>query len=114
MFLFDMKTPYYYREVTGDYIMAETREEASYIWENSYYEDDMINEYDLTFFIRQGNGLYKRCREKHLQRAYEREMVIQLLGEAGLRVEAVYGEGTHKAPGPTSERIYFIARECTK
>ena len=114
VFLFDMKTPYYYREVMGDRVIAETEEEASYIWENSYYEDDMINEYDLTFFIRQEKGLYKRCREKHLQRAYEREMVIRLLGEAGLRVEAVYGEGTHKAPGPTSERIYFIARECTK
>lgn len=114
VFLFDMKTPYYYREVMGDRVIAETEEEASYIWENSYYEDDMINEYDLTFFIRQENGLYRRCSETHLQRAFGIETVLSLLKKAGLHVEAVYAEGTHEEPRPDSERIYFIARECTK
>lgn len=114
VFIFDLKTPYYFREIMGDCVMAENRDEASYIWENTYYEEEMMNEYDLTLFIRQENGYFERVQETHLQRAYEPETVKKLLEEAGLYVEAVYGEFTGNAAAKDSQRIYFVARECTK
>jgi len=114
VFIFDMKTPYYFREEMGDCVIAENREEASLIWENTYYEEEKMNEYDLTLFIKRSDGYFERRTETHLQRAYETEQVVSLLKEAGLAVEAVYDELTQEAPGPDSGRIYFIARECTK
>lgn len=48
MFIFDLNTPYKYREPLADHTFAEDREESSFIWENFYDEDEEINEYDLT------------------------------------------------------------------
>lgn len=114
VFIFDMKTPYYFKEIMGDCVLAENRDEASYIWENTYYEEEMMNEYDLTLFIRQKDGYFERYQETHLQRAYEPETVKRILEEVGLQVEAIYGELTGKVPAQDSQRIYFIARECMK
>ena len=74
-------------------------------WENSYFEEEQINEYDLTLFIRQEGGLFRKYEETHYQRAYEPETVKRLLGQAGLKLEAVYDAFTLEAPGEKSERV---------
>ena len=51
VFIFDLNTPYKYRELLADNTFAEEREESSFIWENFYDEEERINEYDLTLFI---------------------------------------------------------------
>ncbi len=51
IFIFDLDTEYAYREILGDSTIAENREEGSFIWENSYYEEEMLNEINLTLFI---------------------------------------------------------------
>lgn len=115
MFIFDMNTPYKYRELLGDNTIAENREEAGFIWENYYDEDSRINEYALALFIPEGeDGLYRKYEEEHYQKAYEIETVKELLAKAGLEFLAVYDAFTHDKPGPVSERVYFLARECTK
>ena len=53
IFLFDFNTDYKYREVMGDCTIAEDRGDCSFIWDNYYYEEEQINEYDLTLFIRE-------------------------------------------------------------
>lgn len=53
IFLFDFNTDYKYREVMGDCTIAENRGDCSFIWDNYYYEEERINEYDLTLFIRE-------------------------------------------------------------
>ena len=70
LFLFDLNTIYKYEELLGDTVIAENRDECSFIWENSYYPDEKINEYDLTIFIREKEGLYRKYEETHYQRAY--------------------------------------------
>ena len=37
VFIFDMNTEYKYKELLGDNVIAESREEGSFIWENTYY-----------------------------------------------------------------------------
>ena len=54
LFVFDLNTEYKYREVLADNVFAEKRDEGSFIWENFYDEQDRINEYDLTLFIKEG------------------------------------------------------------
>ena len=114
IFIFDLKTPYYFREVMGDCILAENREEGSFIWDNYYYEEEQINEYDLTLFIREESGLYRKFEETHYQKAYEMETVIQLVKESGLEFVAAYDAFTKEPVRDDSERIYVIAREHGK
>ncbi len=113
LFIFDLNTEYKYRQI-GDATIAENREEGSFIWENNYYEEDMINEYDLTLFIRGEDGRYDRYMENHLQRAYPLDRVKELIKEAGLEFVTAYDAFTREPVKAESERVYVIAREHQK
>ena len=122
IFLFDFNTEYKYREVMGDCTIAEDRGACSFIWDNTYYEEEKINEYDLTLFIKEeesgdtgaGGELYRKFRETHYQRGYTLEEIKRLLQEAGLLFEAAYDMDTKGGVTPTSERICVIAGESGK
>ncbi len=114
VFIFDLNTVYKYEELLGDSVIAENREEGSFIWENWYDEETQINEYDLTLFIREENGLYKKYEETHYQKAYDLELVCGLLEQAGMKLEAVCDAFTMEAPKAESERVYIVAREISK
>ena len=114
IFLFDMNTLYKYETLLGECTIAENREECSFIWENYYDPEEQINEYDLTLFIREGDGRYRKYQEVHYQRAYGIRRVEELLREAGMEVLAVYEAFTEEEPGEECERVYFLAREHGK
>ena len=115
LFLLDFNTIHKYRDVIGDTVIAENREECSFIWENGYDEEDKINEYDLTLFIRESeNGLYRKYEETHYQRGYELSEIMECLKEAGLVFVAAYDNYTDLPAGDESERIVVIARENGK
>ncbi|WP_277237852.1 class I SAM-dependent DNA methyltransferase [Merdimonas faecis] len=116
IFVFDFNTEYKYREVLGDRTIAENREDSSFIWDNYYYEEEHMNEYELTLFIQEADQkeLYHKYQETHFQRAYTLEEIRELLEKSGLRFVAAYEDYTKKAPGKGSERICVVAREQGK
>lgn len=114
IFIFDLNTIYKYEHILGDNVFAENREEASFIWENYYYEDEQMNEYDLTLFQKEEDGRYRKYEELHYQKAYDLETIKDLLHMAGLQFLAVYDAFTKEPPHKESERIYFIAKEQGK
>jgi len=110
VFIFDLNTIYKYKEVMGEATFAEEREEGSFIWENFYDEEKQINEYDLTLFIPTENGLYKKERELHHQRAYSLALIKELLTKVKMDVVATYDALTFDEPKEDSERIYVVAK----
>lgn len=114
VFIFDLNTLYKYQVELGEQTIAENREEGSFIWENFYDEEEMVNEYDLTLFIRQEDGRYQKYEETHYQRAYTLETVMQAIEAAGLELVALYDAFTKEPPREDSERVYFVAREHGK
>ena len=113
VFIFDLNTISKYESI-GESVIAENREEGSFIWENTYYGDEQINEYDLTLFIRDEHGKYDKYYENHLQRGYSLKTVKELLADSGLEFVAAYDAFTREPVREDSERIYVIARECQK
>lgn len=118
VFIFDMNTPYKYRELLGERTIAENREEGSFIWENDYDEESRINAYALSLFIPEkeddGGVWYRKYEEVHEQKAYSLEEIQCALKEAGMEFLACYDAFTRSLPGKESERVYFIAREKGK
>ena len=114
LFLFDLNTPYKFRELLGDNVIAENRDEGSFIWENAFYEEDQVNEYDLTIFVKEEEGLYRKYQETHFEKAWTLEKVKELLEEAGMEFLGVYDGFTKEAPKEDSERIRVAAREKGK
>lgn len=113
VFIFDLNTEYKYRELMGDSTFAEAREESSFIWENFYDQEERVNEYALTLFIKEGE-LYRRFEETHYQKCYSLEEIRQAAQEAGMEFVAAYDAFTHDAPKDESERIYVVLKERGK
>ena len=115
MFVFDFNTVHKYRDVLGDQTIAEDREDCSFIWDNYYYDDEQINEYELSLFIKEENSdLYQKYQETHFQKAYDLETMKKLIEQSGLEYITAYDAFTKNPPTKDSERIYVIARERGK
>lgn len=109
VFMFDMNSHYKYREVLACNTFAEDREDASFIWDNFYDEEDRINEYQLSLFIRNEQGTYNKYEELHLQKAYDQEEIINLLSRAGFASIKVLDAETMKEAKEDTQRLYYIA-----
>ncbi len=117
IFIFDLNTEYKYRTILADNTIAENREDCSFIWDNYYYEDEMMNEYDLTIYVKDKEdesskyNKFLRFDETHYQKAYSLDTVIDVIKKAGMEYITAYDAFTHNPPRQDSERIYIIARE---
>ena len=115
IFIFDFNTEYKYKEILGEQTIAEDREDCSFIWDNYYYEDESMNEYELTLFIKeQDSNLYRKYQEMHYQKAYTLDAMRELVEWSGLEFVTAYDAYTRKAPTETSERVCVVAREHGK
>ena len=121
LFIFDMNTEYKYREMLGDQTIAEERENYSFIWDNYYYEEEKINEYQLSLFVedpvlseKTGQDICRKFQEMHYQRAYSLAEVKAALEVAGMEFIAAYDAFTRNPVHQESERMYIIAREQGK
>lgn len=114
IFIFDFNTDYKYREVIGDRTIAENRDDCSFIWENTYANETGINEYNLTVFVEEEDGLFRRFNELHYQRGYTVEQMKSIVEKSGMEILEIIDSDTHKEVTATSERIYIVAREHGK
>jgi len=110
VFIFDLKTQHFYRDILGENTIAENRKNAAFIWDNYYYEEESINEYEMTIFVEGESGLFKRYEETHIQRGYTIEEVKLSLDESGLEIVNIYDAFTQNPPTDNSERIYFVVK----
>ena len=114
LFIFDLNTLYKFREVMGNTTIAESGEDASFIWDNYFDEETGRNEYDLTLFIGREDGLFERQVEVHEEQGYTLEEVKDFLAAGGMEFVRVFDADTTEAPTDTSEKVFFIAREKGK
>ena len=114
IFLFDMNTVHKYRDLLGDTTIAENRDEGSFIWDNSYDEEEGLNYYELAVFLPREDGLYEKSEEVHCQKAYPQEEIETLIKEAGMELLAVYDAYTLNPATEDSERLFFVSLEKVK
>lgn len=104
---FDISSPYKLKQVLGDGFFGEERDEVAYLWQNSLEGEDV--NMDITFFIREAGGLYRRVAETHRQRAHAPENLKRMLQESGFTDVRILGDRHFDAPGPEEMRIHFCA-----
>ncbi len=111
LFVFDFHPVEYYEKQLAQNIIAEDREDMSFIWNNHYDSDSRLNEYDLSLFVKREDGLYEKYEETHVQYGYSVEQMISLVEQAGMKVLHVYDAFTKNPPHSDSERVYIVAME---
>lgn len=123
LFLFDVNTPYKFRNVYGDnaYILEDELpggedEKPTAVfcgWQNHFDEQSGVCEFDLSLFEEGESGTYRRSDEHQEERCYDRETLCTLLRECGFEVLGVYGDRSFCEPDAACERWYIAAR-CIK
>jgi ubiquinone/menaquinone biosynthesis C-methylase UbiE len=117
VFIFDMNTKHYFRDIVGENTISEVRDDMAFIWDNSFDKEENMNYLYLTLFQEDkesGEGAYRRFDELHEQRAYEIDEVKRALEEAGMEFVTAFDAFTENPPSQDSQRIYIIAREYGK
>lgn len=110
IFIFDFNTEYKYEHIIGNQVIAENREDCSFIWENTYEMESKINSYALSLFVKQGE-VYHKYIEEHYQKAYSFEKMEKLVEQAGMTFLEGIDADTLEEPTEKSERIYMVVKE---
>ena len=107
--VFDVSTPYKLKHVLCSGLMAEDREQVTYIWQNTWHEKRQTVDLDLVFFIRETDGKYRRMEEHQQQRAWDEKTLKETLWHAGFRAVSFYGDYTLNAPKEGNQRWHVAA-----
>ena len=114
LFLFDMNTPYKFKNVYGDnaYILEDESEEGAIFcgWQNQYDEESGICDFYLSLFEENEDGGYERSDEHQRERCYELETVRELLENCGFEILGIYSDHDFTECNETTERWYIAAR----
>lgn len=92
-------------------MIAEDRDDVSFIWDNYYDEEQNVNELALSLFLKEDGNLYRKTQEFHYQIGLTCEDMIRCVEQAGMELLAMYDAFTHTPATDDSERVYVIARE---
>ena len=111
VFLFDLNTQYKMEHVLARETFLYDDGEVFYTWQSIWDEEYGECEYDLTFFVKEGN-VYRRFEETHLQKAYSVSDVERALKQAGLILEGMVDGFDRKPVCEQTERIFFAARKA--
>ncbi len=114
LLIIDLNTEYKFKNVYGQNTFADNSEYGSYIWNNTYIEEDKINVYDVAFYVYDEEAdMYERFDEYHEERAYSLDEIKGMLKEAGLQFVEACDIGFNPI-NETTERMYIIAKEYGK
>jgi SAM-dependent methyltransferase len=109
LFIFDMNTAYKYSAI-GNRTVCRKSDGNYIIWNNRWYQEQRINEYRLTLFVKNGQ-LYERFLETHYQRAFDTAEIKEMLTGAGLEFVGAFGNKTFEEPGSKAGRVFYVARK---
>jgi len=107
--LFDVSTEHKLGRVLGDHCLGGDDAQVAYIWQNHYDAGKRMLQMDLTFFVQEADGRYRRFSETHRQRAHTREELEAWLLEAGFGGVAFYGDRTLLPPAEREQRMHVAA-----
>lgn len=107
---FDCSSRHKLEDVMGDAFFGEERDGLAMLWQNTLNRDTHVLTMDVTFFVREEDGRYRRFRETHRQRAHSQQELVSWLEEAGFELIRAYGEMRMDDPRPEDIRIHYVAR----
>ena len=114
VFLFDFNTEHKYRDLMGESVIAEDRDDVSFIWYNEYDEEEHLNYIDLSVFVQEQGDMFRKFQEQHVQKGYTLDRMKKLLDQAGLTFLEAWDGYTAEPAREDSERIVIAARERGK
>ncbi len=112
LFLFDVNTPYKFKNVYGfnDFILDDPETGTVCCWRNTYDEECALCEFDLSFFIPRGDGTYGRSDALQTERCYTEPQLRRCLKKNGFELCGVWSDYAFTPFTESDERWYIAAR----
>ncbi len=111
LFVFDMNTLYKHQKVLKGSSYRVKKKGIECFWKNTLLSDGVTVEVELNFTYKTGFFRKEMVTEIIREKAYTSEEIAEMLENAGLKLEAVYGENTFESPKENSQRNIYIARK---
>lgn len=108
LFIFDINTPFKFENILADNAFHHVSDDISYIWQNKYSKNTGICIFDLTFFVRERDGMYRRFDEVHRERAYSTKDIVNMACDGGFSVEKIFDDLSLKPLHGESKRAFFV------
>ncbi len=109
VFLFDVNTVYKHRNILGNNTFVYEDDQDFLVWQNEYDPADDTVLMLIDIFSSDGGEKYIRESDEITERAYEADLIEDMLTKAGFRKIYRFGDLSDKTPCETEERIYFAA-----
>ena len=84
---------------------------VSYIWNTEEGDEEHSVLSELSFFVKEESGLYRRFNERHVQKTFSVFDYVDLLQKGGFTIERIFADWEDEPPHEESERIFFQVRK---
>ena len=108
---FDCSSRHKLETVMGDSFFGEERDGIATLWQNRLNRDTHVLTMDVTFFVREEDGRYRRFREEHRQRAHDVSELLLWLRETGFESPQAFGDMRQDVPRGDDLRIHYVAKK---
>ncbi len=109
-FVFDMNTLYKHEFVLADNAYIYETDDVFCAWQNNFNPEDGSVDIELDFFEEE-DGVYYRSSESFSEKAYELDLIKNMLEESGFEVIGIYDDMTFEPVKADTERAVFSARK---
>ena len=106
---FDISSAFKLEHTLGDTFFGEDGDDVTYVWFNRFDREDRTVKMELSFFVPERDGRYRRFDEIHVQKAHDPELLRALLSQNGFTNIEIFGDKTFEAPEENAPRIHFLA-----
>lgn len=110
LFLFDVNTPYKFKEIYGTNAYVLEDEGVLCAWQNFYDPKSRLCEFFTSVFIEDDDGRYTRRDDYERETCFTPAEIRRMLKKSGFAVVAEHGDLDGGAPTRDTERIYFVAK----
>lgn len=110
VFIFDVNTPYKFREIYGNHSYILEDEGVFCAWQNTYNEKSGLCRFDVTLFEEQEDGSYLRGDGTVKERCYKKGALCQMLTDIGFSVLNIFDGYSLAEPRDNTERLVIVAK----
>lgn len=109
VFSFDMWSSEQFAWYGSAHPFVWDEDELSYIWTCDFDENSSTIVHELSIFVQEASGLYRKIEETHVQRAYPTIWIEDTLKAVGFARCKITADFTNEPPNGTAQRIFVTA-----
>ena len=114
LFIFDVTTEANSRRHFDQSLDFGEMQGCVYVRESTFDRAARLQRNDFTFFVEQGEGLWRKLRECHQQRIYRLARIKAMARRAGFELAGCFEGFTFRPGRETSERVHFALKKPGK